>query len=233
MLDLLYPPGCPFCQEKQWHHEICLSCRQEVPVIESPFCLCCGTSLNSQANSREQAYCQDCSRRKFAFDNGRSLWIHQGRVMSALYLYKYKNCRMYGKIFAREWADKLKQQLMFWDVEVIIPVPIHPKRKRKRGFNQADILATELSNCTGIPYQAHVMHRIRDTKPQKGLSARGRLRNLDGAFGLSRKWQPCSRVLLVDDIYTTGSTLHYMAKLLKKAGVQKVFFLTVSIGQDT
>ena len=112
-----------------------------------------------------------------------------------------------------------------------IPVPLHPSRRRKRGFNQAEILAEELGKLCGIPVETDVLFRIRKTAPQKVLGREGRMKNLRGAFGVSAGWNPCGNVLLIDDIYTTGATLERAAAVLKKAGVQKVFFLTISIGQ--
>ena len=110
-------------------------------------------------------------------------------------------------------------------------MPLHPSRRRRRGFNQAEILARELGGLCGLPVRTDVLYRIRKTSPQKLLGRAERLRNLHGAFGVSADWKPCGNVLLIDDIYTTGATLERAAGILKKAGAQKVFFLTISIGQ--
>ena len=118
-----------------------------------------------------------------------------------------------------------------WEIDEIMPVPLHPSRKRMRGYNQAEILAAELSIRTGIPLRNNALFRIKKTVPQKELDDEGRRRNLMGAFGVSTDWIPCRNVLLIDDIYTTGSTVERCAKMLKKAGVQNVYFLTISIGQ--
>ena len=118
-----------------------------------------------------------------------------------------------------------------WKIEEIIPVPLHRSRQRKRGYNQAQILAEEIGKKLEIPVKKDVVKRIQKTRPQKELGSRERIQNLKGAFGVSRSWIPKKCVLVIDDIYTTGNTIHRVAEVLKKAGVQKVYFLTISIGQ--
>ena len=102
---------------------------------------------------------------------------------------------------------------------------------RKRGYNQAELLAKQLSECMGIPMEKDVLYRIKKTQPLKEMDGEQRHRNLQGAFAVSKAWNPCQNVLLIDDIYTTGSTIERAAGILKKAGVENVYFLTLSIGQ--
>ncbi len=180
---------------------------------------------------REQEYCPDCRQTDSELTQGRSLWLHREPVSGAVYRFKYGNRRAWGRIFAGEMARVYGDQIRRWGIEVIIPVPLHRSRRRKRGFNQSEILAAELSRMTGIPVRDDVLFRIRKTVPQKKLGREGRKANLKNAFGVIRRWKPCRNVLLIDDIYTTGSTLERSAAVLKKAGVQNVYFLTISIGQ--
>lgn len=180
---------------------------------------------------REQEYCPDCEQTKSELTQGRSLWLHRGPVPGAVYKFKYGNRRVWGRIFAGEMARVYGDQICRWGIEVIIPVPLHRSRRSKRGFNQSEIIADELSRLTGIPARRDVLFRIRKTIPQKKLGRKGRKANLQGAFGVTRRWEPSRNVLLIDDIYTTGSTLERSAAVLKKAGVQNVYFLTISIGQ--
>lgn len=162
---------------------------------------------------------------------GRSLWLHRGCVPNAIYRYKYHNKRYWGKIFASELAQCYGEQIEKWKIDTIIPVPLHPSRKKRRGFNQAEIIAGALSEYTGIPVVTDVLFRIRKTVPQKNLGRKARKRNMQGAFGVSRSWIPSDNILLIDDIYTTGSTMEKAAYVLHLAGVQNVYFLTLSIGQ--
>ena len=187
----------------------------------------CGKPLRDE--TRE--YCRDCETRSSFFDRGYGMWLHREPVSGAVYRFKYKNKRNWGRIFAVELAEHYEGQIRAWGIEEIIPIPLHSSRKRKRGFNQSEVVAGILSELTGIPCQTDVLFRIRKTVPQKQLDRRGRKDNLMGAFGVSREWNACENVLLIDDIYTTGTTVGRAAKMLKKAGAQNVYFLTISIGQ--
>lgn len=187
----------------------------------------CGKPLTDETDE----YCSDCRKRKSFIRRGKSVWIHSGPVRRAVYRFKYGNRRRYGRIFAAEMEECFGGQLTEWKIDEIIPVPLHPSRKRMRGYNQAEILACELSSLTGIPVRTDVLFRIRRTEPQKHLDDGERRRNLRGAFAVGKNWVPCRNALLIDDIYTTGSTVERCAKMLEKAGCENVYFLTISIGQ--
>ena len=128
-------------------------------------------------------------------------------------------------------ASRYGKWIRRWEIEEIVPIPLHPSRKRTRGFNQAELLAKALGELSGIPAEPNAVRRIRKTKYQKQLDDAGRRQNLKGAFSVVPGWKPKRCILVVDDIYTTGNTIHRTAEALKKAGVQKVYFLTISIGQ--
>lgn len=187
----------------------------------------CGKPLKRDT----EEYCEDCRSHDSYLTAGLNLWLHREPVSGALYRLKYHNRRHFGKVFAEELAGCYCRQLEKWNIGVIIPIPLHRSRKKSRGFNQAETIARRLSELTGIPVRADVLFRVKRTLPQKVLGKRQRQGNLTGAFAVSGRWIPCGNVLLIDDIYTTGTTLEKAAKMLRKAGVQNVYFLTVSIGQ--
>ncbi len=189
--------------------------------------MCCGKPLERE----EQEYCRSCSKYLPAFDGGRSVWIHAHPVTSAIYRFKYHNKRYYGKVFGKEMARCYSVFVQQWEIEEIIPIPLHKSRKRFRGFNQTDILADELGRILNIPVNKTRLYRIKKTKPQKELDYGQRIKNMKNAFAVSKHSRVKRRVLLIDDIYTTGSTIHKAAKILKLSGVEKVYFLTISIGQ--
>ena len=226
VLDLLYPPVCPFCG-KISPEGICAGCRKKIVYVREPRCMRCGKPLRDEIRE----YCRDCEARSSFFDRGYGMWLHREPVSGAVYRFKYKNKRNWGRIFAVELAEHYEGQIRAWGIEEIIPIALHSTRKRKRGFTQSEVVAGILSELTGIPCRTDVLFRIRKTVPQKQLDRRGRKDNLMGAFGVSREWNACENVLLIDDIYTTGITVGRAAKMLKKAGAQNVYFLTISIGQ--
>lgn len=179
----------------------------------------------------EQEFCYDCSRNEYAFDGGRSLWLHKEPVNQSVYRFKYKNRRIYAEVFAKEMANQFIMQIKRWGIEVLIPIPLSKRKQRVRGYNQAAWLAAQLGEYLDVPVEEKTLIRRWDTTPQKKLSNKGRKRNLQGVFCVKPGWKSKKSVLLVDDIYTTGSTLHEAAKELKKSGVSHVYFLTISIGQ--
>mgnify|MGYP001864525755 CR=1 FL=1 len=189
----------------------------------------CGKPLHRET----EEYCPDCRGHRFYIREGRSVWLHRGKVSGAIYSFKYHNRRRYGKIFAGEMVRCCGGDIRRWQIGVIIPVPLHPSRKRIRGYNQAEILAEELSRFTGIPAKNNILYRIRRTSPQKKLDGKERRKNLRGAFAVKKGEHLPENVLLIDDIYTTGSTVERCAKMLRLAGAENVYFLTVSIGQGT
>lgn len=149
---------------------------------------------------------------------------------NAVYAMKYQNRRIYGQTFGKEMAEHFLSYLWERKITLIVPVPLHSRRKRKRGFNQAEIVAKVLSENTGIAMDAGAVKRIKATSPQKELGDKGRKRNIRGAFAVQKNVKG-ENIVLIDDIYTTGSTLDEAARVLKKAGAENVYFLTVSIGQ--
>ena len=158
------------------------------------------------------------------------LWVHKDAVENAVYAMKYQNRRIYGQTFGKEMAEHFLSYLWERKITLIVPVPLHSRRKRKRGFNQAEIVAKVLSESTGIAMDAGAVKRIKATSPQKELGDKGRKRNIRGAFAVQKNVKG-ENIVLIDDIYTTGSTLDEAARVLKKAGAENVYFLTVSIGQ--
>lgn len=144
---------------------------------------------------------------------------------------KYKNRREYLDFYADEAVRRLGSEFEAMRADCLIPVPVHPKRYRSRGFNQALVLAQKLGEKTGIPVCSDILKRSRNTEPQKELGPSARLKNLEKAFTAEKIPPGLERVILVDDIYTTGSTAEACTRALKAAGVKNVYFFAVCIGQ--
>jgi len=226
LLDLIYPITCPFCN-KISKEGICSTCRKTVKTIEEPRCFSCGKPVKAM----ETEYCYDCSKTNVAFDQGKSLYLHQEKVVDALYGLKFFNQRINGQLLGEELASHFYKEIKRWGIQEIVPIPMHPSKQRRRGFNQSEVIAEGLGKALNIPVNNQLVYRIRKTKALKDLEREQRIRNLDGAFGIPKSRKVPKVVLLVDDIYTTGVTMNKVAKVLKKAGCEKVYFLTISIGQ--
>lgn len=226
ILGWLYPHVCPFCG-KVTEERICGPCRKKLVYIGEPRCMRCGKPVRLESSE----YCLDCGKRSWMYDRGYALWVHSKEVQKSIYQFKYHNRRIFGRFYAEELLSRYETAVRRWNISLIIPIPLSRKRRRIRGYNQAEILAEEIGRRLGLPVDGRHLVRIRDTSPQKKLGAAERKRNLRGAFAWKGTGRLRGNVLLVDDIYTTGNTIHYAAGTLKQAGADKVYFLTISIGQ--
>jgi ComF family protein len=230
--DLLFPRRCPVCADivQPWGALICPGCIQKLDPVREPVCRKCGKQLISD----RAEYCYDCSRRARSYEAGRAVFKYNQAAKKSLTAIKYKNRREYLDFYAQAMAYRYQQMIQRWQPDMLVPIPVHPSRMRTRGFNQAEELSRRLSTLWGIPTQTHLLIRVKKTLPQKKLTPEERLKNLQQAFAVR---PPMGRgevipetVVLVDDIYTTGSTMEACTRVLKAAGVKKVYFLTICIG---
>ena len=175
-------------------------------------------------------YCADCAANVHLYDSGRALFSYQS-VSSSIARFKYHGRREYASFYAACMVDVLGNFIRDCMADALIPVPLHRSRKRVRGYNQAEVLARELSALTGIPGCSDLIGRVKKTIPMKELPASGRQNNLKRAFKILRNDVKLSTVIIIDDIYTTGSTIDAMSSELKKAGVERIYFMSLAIGR--
>lgn len=227
-LSLFFPRRCPVCDEpvQPWNALICQDCAQLPAYIEPPFCMKCGKHLNRE----EKEYCRDCAVRPHLFDRGRALFAYQS-ISASIARFKYAGRQEYAAFYADCMAKRLGSFIRECKAQAFIPVPLHKSRLRRRGYNQAEVLARELSLLTGIPVLADWIVRVKKTVPMKDLSAQERQNNLKRAFNIRQNDVKLSTVIIIDDIYTTGSTIDAMSRELKKAGVKRIYFMTLAIGR--
>lgn len=147
-----------------------------------------------------------------------------------IYKFKYSDRRDYADFFAKAIYTNNEKEIKSWNAQVLVPVPVHYKRKLKRGYNQAEILSDRLSDYLKIPIDKHILIRNINTKPQKELSIKERRQNLENAFKITENVVKYKKVILVDDIYTTGSTIDTCAKALLAGGAENIFFISLCIG---
>ncbi len=228
ILDLLYPARCPVCHGVvQGRDLVCPSCKKRLNYIKGPKCKKCGKEIQKQ----EQEYCTDCQRFSHSFDKGEAVFAYDPLMQRSISMFKYHNRREYARFYAREMADNCRWFLKRCAPDVIMPVPVHRIKKRQRGFNQAELVAKELGRLLQIPVVTDYLVRIEKTTPQKELSRQQRKANLRKAFAVSKKGVSYRRVLLIDDIYTTGATIDALSELLRENQSKNVFFLTICVGR--
>ena len=231
-LGFVYPNVCQICGEERAAVRegfVCSQCWHQVRFIKPPFCRRCGLPFGGELT--ESFECTNCRELEFDFSFARSAVSARGVVLEVIHRYKYLRALWFEPFLAdllmREAMPALSQQRWDW----IVPVPLHPAKERKREFNQAERLATHLSTATGILANAGLLRRVTATQTQTKLTRQQRADNMRNAFALQRPEKLTGkRILLFDDVFTTGATTNACAKILRKAGAQEVGVWTVARG---
>lgn len=236
ILDWFYPPRCPLCGEvlSEKGKKVHAQCYRTLCWVREPVCKRCGKSLETAA-CKINELCQDClrQRHKLSYDQGKALWLYEGVARTSVLDFKYNGMREYVDFYADALVENYGRWIERCRPELFLPIPLHAKKQRMRGFNQAELLAEALTKRLGIPTNSNILYRKRWTEPQKGVSGNERRHNLTQSMAVRELPNGLKCVMLVDDIYTTGSTMAACANVLKKKGVEKVYFLTLCIGRDT
>lgn len=228
LLGLAFPAQCAACGQAVAEGDtFCPECRARVELINGPVCRCCGRPLAEEAG---EGLCRQCAARPPAYDQARSLALHRGPLARVVREFKYRRRYVRGAALAGFWARRAPVDWLA-GVELLVPVPLHPRRLLWRGFNQALVLARPLARCLGLRVEPGLLRRRRHTRPQVGLDAAQRRANVEGAFSLGRSAAARvagRRVLLVDDVFTTGATVEECARVLREAGAARVMVHTLA-----
>lgn len=233
VLRSVYPQVCEICGDRPASPDesyICSTCRlhrRAIKHINRPFCELCGFPYLGDISN--EFICSNCSDLDLKFVSARAAVRYQGLVEQVIQRYKYGRQEWFEKFLVELLVDASRSQLAA--VDIILPIPLYPKRHRKRGFNQAERLAKGLGKATGIPVATKFLRRIKDTGAQALLDRDERRANVNGAFQCVANGELAEKsVLLVDDVLTTGLTANACAKELLKKGVLAVYVWTVARG---
>ncbi|MFN3534691.1 MAG: ComF family protein [Desulfatiglandales bacterium] len=234
-LTILFPPSCLICDkalsigtynEDLFGLNVCPGCKDQMSVLRPPFCLLCSTPFRS--SSSESHLCGYCIRKRPHFDLLLSPFVYERGIEKIIAQFKYGSSGREGKSLGNVMGRFLRERYPLKGDEILIPVPLHPKREKERGFNQTLLLSYGIREVVGIQILKDVLRRNVYTKSQTGLNMKERKANVKGVFGLSEREKIEGKsVLLVDDVATTGSTLSECAKLLKRGGAKKVVCLVL------
>ncbi len=216
-IDLLFPPRCARCQQLGAHW--CGDCRHGVAKIPMLVCPRCGLP---EADNR---LCDECRRRPPQFDAARAAFRYSARLRPVIVALKYRSYVGLAWDLAQHMALAYKRQ--DWTVDLVVPVPLADDRLAERGFNQAELLARPLSWLLRVPLHSWELQRNRATPKQVGRTFEARYQNIQGAFSAEETLVKGNRMLLVDDVMTTGATLNAAAAALKAAGADTVYAITV------
>jgi ComF family protein len=231
LLDVLFPPRCEVCgsflgvgaERTGLRKAFCDSCLEKFVSIEGPICPICGVPFSSQGPDH---YCETCLRRPPAYDCIRALYRYEGPVSAAVHAYKFRKTIRLAGVLGRAMGRYAARWLGHSPEYLTVPVPLYPGRLRKRGFNQSALLARQVARAASTGLDLYTFRRVRDTPAQSRLGKRARRRNVRGAFLATDPARFDGKtVVLVDDVATTGSTLHECAVVLKRAGADAVLCL--------
>jgi ComF family protein len=218
ILNLLFPVSCVICEgqvfERRWG-AACPACWRKLTPLPSPFCAQCGAPA-----AAIEGLCGRCRTGEHAFDFASSVLLFTDTLREILHHLKYSDRVSLAKPLGRILRDYREGEPFI--ATRVVPVPLHRSRLRERGFNQAELIARQ----TGLPVDTKLLKRRTNTPSQTGLTRSQRQRNLSGAFEVCQT--PPEAVLVVDDVYTTGSTMNEIARTLKRAGTRRVEVLTIA-----
>lgn len=233
--DAIFPPRCAGCRAF-CPNLFCERCQKTLIPIRVPFCQRCGTPFDPLAQAANE--CADCRENRYhkapPYAALRSAYAFEGALRPAIYNFKYRGKTALAESLSEILEDTLQSDttLQNQSFAALVPIPLHPWRRWRRGYNQSTLLAEHLGSKIGAPCR-ELLQRTRRTKPQVGLSEKQRLENVRGAFALNEQLRQKlavnnGPVLLIDDVCTTGATMAECASVLQRAGFKTVFGLTLA-----
>ena len=231
-LGLLYPEVCRLCGEARAtpaEGYVCGGCRAKVRFVQAPFCERCGRPYEGDITVRFE--CANCQEMEWHFQSARSAVVARDPVLKVIHCYKYQRALWFEPFLAELLIGAAAPALTGKNEDMIVPVPLHPTKLREREFNQAERLADRLSAATQIPVNKRLLRRVVPTRTQALLKRPERLANVRNAF-VMRDGQRLNgeRIVLVDDVFTTGATTGACARVLAAAGAGEVCVWTVARG---
>lgn len=221
LIDLVYPAQCPLCREPlpEGDRGICLPCEEGIAFLEPPLCGRCGAPVAAEGGE-----CLACDGRSMAFRRAVAVGRYQGNLRELVLRLKYRGEKSITGYLGRRMVERLSREDFTPEIDAVVPVPMRWWRLFLRGYNQAEMLAEEIARRLAKPILFRALAKAKDTRPQVRLTGYDRARNLRGSF---RARQPRrvdgKRILLVDDVLTTGATANECARALLSAGARDVF----------
>ncbi len=230
LLDILFPPRCHACKAfipDAGPIHLCAACRTACTMITSPLCTRCGMPFLTELGPDH--LCGPCITEPPRFTAARAAALFEGPVRELIHRFKYNGRVQFCRPLSILALEHLRPFAEAASADLVIPVPLHSKRLRQRGFNQAVLLGRILAREWRVPFSVRILRRTRATLPQINLSAAERIANVRGAFGVTDPdFLQGKRVILVDDVLTTGSTVGECARMLIGAGAAGVHVVTIA-----
>jgi len=228
--QVLFPLRCPVCDRivRPYGEKICLECLGKLRPVAAPWCMVCGKGLRG-----EGTLCNECAGgREHAFRRARALYDYRTAAKS-IYRMKYGGRQEYAEYFGEEMARGLGEYIRAIHPDGLVPIPLHRTRYRRRGYNQAELLAKKIGERMQLPVYDRLLVRVKNTVPLKEQNLKERQNNLKKAFLVSQNDVKLKTILLIDDIYTTGTTVDEAAVALLEAGAEAVYVAALAGSSET
>jgi competence protein ComFC len=225
LIEFVYPPQCVICESlhEGEHFFICPRCENSLEKRGYPFCLKCRNPISPHERS-----CKICGGRPVIAEVW-SLGEFDDFYRPLIHAFKYGGLLPAGKYMSHRLAETIRDGLGIDAIDHVIPIPLHPSRQRKRGFNQSQLIAKIIGRTLNCEYSPDSLVRIKKTRDQTGLNQRERIDNMRGAFALRGDWDLSDkRILLVDDVTTTGATATEAAQVLKAGGARRISLAVIA-----
>ena len=232
--DWLYPPlpECMWCGKEYWPEDeipFCQDCLLQVPVISGRQCLKCSRPLRLAAARKD--FCFLCEHHTYFFTRVKAATLYDGIIKQLLHRLKYYGQVHLGQRLGSLLVERIKWEYVWYSYDLILPIPLAAAKYKERGYNQAAILARAVANYLKRPYSEEILVRIKETLSQNQLSLAERRKNLYGAFMVTQPMKITGKkILLIDDIFTSGATISSAAWILLKNGARRVDGLTLALG---
>ena len=230
LAPIVFPNRCPVCDKVVMPQRlICRECVGRLVLIREPMCMRCGKQL-----WQDEQFCYDCSRKHFIYERGFSLYNYNELTQKSIINFKYNGRAEYANFYGTEMAKRYSKILRRYDINAVLPVPIHKNRLGLRGYNQAALIGEKLCELTGMINLDGFIVRRKNTLPQKELDDVNRRKNMDKAFEVNSSFiipSNIKNIVIVDDIYTTGVTIDACSRIVRDVIGCKVYFMVLAIGR--
>jgi ComF family protein len=233
IVSVFFPAGCRICERlltSASRVPVCGECLASFELLPKLICEICGLPLAfARPDDEHPLLCRACHDKTYAFDRARSYAVYEGAVVRAILMLKFEQIEPLGEWFAERLAGLIRANGEKMAADVVVPVPLHRQRERERGYNQAALISKPLAKKLQLPHKAVLLMRTRARPDKQVLSLEERWESVRGAFATRPGSQVDNqRVLLVDDVLTTGATLDACTRALRDAGAKSVIGLTVA-----
>jgi len=234
IFDAVFSRECAVCASvlKKEESFVCGQCLSDVKIIRPPFCKKCGRPFISEETLKYSPdhLCAGCRGKRLSFHSVRAVGVYDGALRKLIHHYKFNGQRFLGEFLSGIMLENIREKFDSIDFDAVMSVPLHKKRLREREFDQSLLLSLNIGKNLDIPVITDNLIRNRYTRPQLELKKKERFQNVKQAFTVKRKEEiKGKQILLIDDVLTTGATIHECARVLKKKGAKSVDVLVLSM----